>query len=109
MTDRRLERWVWIEVGVGAAEQAIRVTPLAVRAFGRALPLPVWLQRTIERPAPWLPEAVRVDRSEVDDDGDVVVHGALSTTVVPVDMARLLADLGAEGTMTALRIVTGEW
>jgi hypothetical protein len=108
VTDRRLERWLWIEVGVHAVDQTIVVTPRTVRALGRAVPLPLWLRRAIERPAEWLPAAVRVERSEVVE-GDVVVHGSLSTSVVPVDMARLLADLGAEGTMTALRIATGDW
>ena len=109
VTDRRLERWLWVEVGVAAVDQTIVVRPIGVRALGRALPLPIRLRRRIERPAPWLPAAVTVERTEVGDDDAVVVHGAVAASEVPVDMARFLADLGAEGTMSVLRIVTGEW
>lgn len=108
VTDRRLERWVWLEVDVAAHEQTIVVTPVAVRALSRALPLPGWLRRPVERGAPWLPQPVMVESVAVVDDS-VIVRGELSACVVPVDMARVLADLGAESTMTVLRIVTGGW
>ena len=108
VTDRRLERWLWLEVEVAARDQTIVVTPVALRASGRALPLPAWLRRPVERAAPWLPAAVRVESAEVGD-GVVVVRGVVSTSEVPVDMARLLSDLGTESTKSVLRIVTGDW
>lgn len=108
VTDRRLQRWIWVEVDVEAHDQMIRVTPNALRILGRAVALPEWLRRSSTRPAPWLPPPVRVERLTVGAD-EVVVHGAVSTSTVPVDVPRLLADLGADSTMTALRIVTGDW
>lgn len=108
VTDRRFRRWIWVEVGLAAHDQKVFVSPMSLRAFGRAIPLPGWLRRTIERPAPWLPSALRVERVDVGAN-DVVVTGTMANSVVPVDLARVLADLGAERTMSVLRIVTGEW
>jgi hypothetical protein len=105
VTDRRLQRWIWVEVDMVAREQRLFVSPMSLRAFGRSLPLPGWLRRTIERPAVWLPAALRVERVEVRHD-EVLVTGAVANSVVPVDVGRVLADLGSESTMSALRIVS---
>ena len=107
VTDRRLQRWIWVEVDLVAHEKKLFVSPMSLRAFGRAVPLPGWLRQTVQRPAVWLPAALRVERVEVGDD-IVVVMGAIENSVVPVDVPRVIADLGTDGTMSALRIVTGD-
>lgn len=109
VSDRRLERWAWLEVTVVARDRTILVSPVAVWIFGRSLPLPQWLRRTVERDAPWLPFALRVESAEVGESGDIEARGTVAETEIPVDVAKLLTDLGTEGTMSVLRIVTGEW
>lgn len=109
VSDRRLSRWVWVEVDVGARDQTIVVTPMALRALGRRVGLPRWLQRAVERPGPWLPSALAVDTVEIEPRGHVIVRGTVGESTVPVDLAGVLTDLGTESTVTVLRIVTGEW
>ena len=107
VTDRRLRRWVWVEVDVGARDRTLFVSPVALRAFGHVLTLPRWLRRTVSRPAGWLPASLRVERVEVGA-REVEVTGSVGDVVVPVDLARLLTDLGTESTRSVLRIVTGD-
>jgi len=108
VSDRRLERWAWLEVAVVARDRTILVSPVALRVFDRPLPLLRWLRRTIERDAPWLPFALRVESVSVTESGEVNAVGTVSKSQVPVDVAKLLSDLGTESTKSVLRIVAGE-
>lgn len=108
VSDRRIERWAWVTVSVIARDQTIVVTPRRLRAFGRTLPLPSRLRREIVRPARWLPAAVRVDGIEPDGDGpgldSMLARGRVAAVTVPVDIAKLLIDLGTDSTKSVLRI-----
>ena len=106
-THRRMERWAWVEVRVTAAAQTVVVTPIAVRLLGRSLPLPRRLGRPVLRPAPWLPAELVVDEVRVTD-VVVGVRGGLDDVLVPVDVTRVLEDLGSERGRSALRIVMGD-
>jgi len=108
VTDRRLERWVWLEVSVSAADRTITVEPRQLRLFGRPIPMVSWLKRAITRPAPWMPANVSIESVSVEGD-QAILAGSVGTTLVPVDVAKVLTDLGTEGTMSVLRIVTGDW
>lgn len=102
-----LARWVWVECAVSAADGRIVVEPVTVRVRGRPIPVPAVLLRPIVRPAPRLPAAVIVDSVDVVD-ADIVVRGRVREVVLPVDVTRVLADLGTQTTRSALRVVFGD-
>ncbi|MEQ8840786.1 MAG: hypothetical protein RIB98_07380 [Acidimicrobiales bacterium] len=106
VSDRRLERWVWVTVAVTARDQTVVVRPRHLTAFGRTVPLPPRWQRDVVRPAPWLPTEVQIIGIESDGD-DLVATGRVTATDVPVDMTKLLVDLGTESTRSVLRIAIG--
>ena len=108
ITDRRLTRWVWVEIDVTATNRKVTVTPQATRVFGRELPRMVGLFRPVTRHAPWLPQSAVIEEVRVDG-GIVRITGHLTDIVLPVDASRVLTEIGVEGTRSVLRIVLGEW
>ncbi len=106
-TDRRVARWAWLEVAVTAADRVVVVTPVALRILGRAVPMPSRLRRPLARPVPWLPGDLVI--REVRVTGPAIgVRGELGDVRVPVDVARVMTELGALGTKSVLRIVLGD-
>jgi len=108
VTDRRVARWAWLEVSVTAARKTIVVTPVALRILGRTMPMPGRLRRPVERDASWLPAELVVSEVRLTDQG-AGVRGELDDVLVPVDVARLLTEIGAQGTRSVLRVVVGDW
>jgi hypothetical protein len=106
-TDRRVARWAWLEVAVTAAGGVVVVTPIALRILGRIMPMPNRLRRSVERRAPWLPADLVV--REVRVTGPAIgVRGELENVRIPVDVTRVLTEIGALGTKSVLRIVLGD-
>lgn len=107
VSHRRVARWAWLEVSVTAAKQMIVVTPIALRIAGRTVPILGRLRRPVERDAKWLPAELVVNEVRVTDQA-VGVSGELGRVEISVDVARLFAELGAQGTKSVLRIVVGD-
>lgn len=101
-------RWFWMELSVRAADKQVVVEPVALRFRGRPVPVPRRLLQRIERDAPQLPVPITVDSVTLDGD-DVVVRGTVREVVIPVDMTRLITDLGTQRTREVLRVMVGEW
>jgi hypothetical protein len=108
VSDRRVARWIWLEVAVTVENRVISIEPVQLRALGRPIPMPRRFRRIVTRPATWIPGNVTVESAAVVSER-VEVVGAVGETLVPVDVTKVLTDLGAEGTMSVLRIVTGDW
>ncbi|MFT5202921.1 MAG: hypothetical protein ACI9C1_002318 [Candidatus Aldehydirespiratoraceae bacterium] len=105
--DRRAPGWLWLEVSVTAGDRHLAVTPLALRAFGRTVPLLRRFRRPVVRPIKWLPVDMEITAVRVEGDS-VQVDGRLRNAIVPVDIAKALTDLGSESTRSVLRIVLGD-
>jgi hypothetical protein len=107
VSDRRVARWAWLEVSVTAADRTIVVTPITLRILGRPVPILGRFRRPVERDAQWLPAELVVDEVRVTDQV-VGVSGELGQVSISVDVARLFAELGSQGTRSVLRIVVGD-
>ena len=107
VADRRFQRWVGVSIDITAAAQEVTVQTGEVRLLGRRFLPPSWLRRTERRPAPWLPIGAEIVRLEATDDDRLEFVAAIEEVEVPVDISKLLVDLGAGGTRSVLRIVTG--
>jgi hypothetical protein len=106
LSDRRLVRWAWVEVDVVAFGGRVRVTPRVLWLGNRAVPLPARLRRPIEREVGWLPRELEV--TEVRLEGDrLLATGHVEGIGAPVDLPRLLAEIGSGNARTVLRIASG--
>ncbi|MDW3217772.1 MAG: LmeA family phospholipid-binding protein [Acidimicrobiales bacterium] len=101
-------RWFWMELSIRAADERVVVEPVALRFRGRPVPVPRRLLQRIERDLPGLPAPLTVDSVTLDGD-DVIVQGTVREVVIPVDMTRLITDLGTKRTREVLRVMVGEW
>lgn len=103
-----LARWFWMEVRVRAADKRVTIEPVAVRFLGRPIPVPRQLMRTVHEDLPALPAPLTVDDAQVAGD-ELVVRGTVREVVIPVNVARLMTDLGTQTTRSALKVMIGEW
>lgn len=107
-SDGWFARWFWMEFTVRAEDKRVVVEPVAVRFRGRPLPAPKRIMQPIVRPEPRLPAPLTVEGVSVDGD-DIVMAGSVAALVIPVDVTRLLTDLGTQTTRSALNVMIGEW
>ena len=106
VSDRRIERWLAVAISVTAADQQVRVETGMIRLFGRWYRAPEVLRRIVERSVAWLPRGARI--SEVVVEGEELhVVAAMEGAQLPVDVARIITDLGTGSRRSVLRIVTG--
>lgn len=108
VSDPRLWGRVGVTVEVSVVDRQLIVEARALVVCGRRFPLPRSLRRTLRRDVPAVPRALTVDRvaGHPDDPTRVIVHGSIAPATVDLDLARLLADLGSERALVALRSST---
>lgn len=104
VSDRRVSKWGWIEVDLALVDGVVSIEPRQLDVRGRRLGLPARAKRPIRRDIEGLPDGLTVARV-IAVDGVLEVTGSLTDLVLPVDVARLLSDLGSEGTRSALRVM----
>jgi hypothetical protein len=91
-SDRRAPEWLRLEISVTAGDGHLAVTPLALRAFGRTVPLMRRFRRPVVRPIKWLPAGLEITAVRVEGDS-VQLDGRLRNVIVPVDITKALTDL----------------
>jgi hypothetical protein len=106
VSDARLARWFWMEISIQAKDQQVCVDPIALRFKKWEIPMPARLRRQIVEEAPELPAPITIDEVGLQND-DLLFSGTVGPVDLPIDMTKLMAELGTGTTRSILRIAFG--
>ncbi len=79
---------------------------VSARVRGREFRLPARFRRTFRRELTWLPERTELLDVELPADGGIRLTAAIDRFEVPVDVPKLMTDLGTKGTRLAVQMMT---